>query len=498
MEIGRSSGILLHISSLPGRYGIGDLGPSAYQFVDFLERAGQKFWQILPLSPTRIESGNSPYSSPSAFAGNPLLISPEVLVEKGFLEEDEVPVFENRDGSQVDFPTVIAFKKGIFNILTEKYFRQEEAMVKLGIFRQENAFWLEDFSLYSVLTEKLGKQWMKWPEPVRNREKNTLQALRTEYEKEIFQEEWLQYLFYKQWNDIRAYANEKGIWIFGDLPLYVSGLSADCWSHPEFFQLDERGNPAVVSGVPPDLFSETGQLWGSPVYDWAVLHRDDFRWWVERLGQNLKLYDLVRIDHFRGLSSFWGVPGDHETAEQGIWIKAPGSALMDVLKIHFPEMPFVAEDLGEEIEQEVLDLRDHYGLPGMNILQYAFGGTEGEDRFVPDQYVERSVTYTGTHDNNTTRGWYQETSQEVRDKLCEMLGGDIGAENISEKLIRVAYSSASALAIIPMQDVLGLDADARMNIPGTAEGNWTWRLEEGYRNRGVETWLKEMTEEYQR
>ena len=498
MKVGRSSGILLHISSLPGSFGIGDLGPSAYHFVDFLESAAQKIWQILPLSPTRIESGNSPYSSPSAFAGNPLLISPEKLVKSGYLNASEVPLFEEADSSSVDFSRIVAHKKELFKKLSGKYFLREEAEMKLEKFRRENKYWLEDFCLYSVLAEHLDPQWMNWPDPVRNREEEVLQELRKKYREEVFQEEWLQFLFYEQWNDLKAYAHGKGIRIFGDLPLYVSGLSADCWSHPQYFQLDDEGNPTVVSGVPPDLFSETGQLWGTPVYDWAALERDDFQWWVERLKQNLKLFDLVRIDHFRGLSSFWGVPQDYETAEHGTWMEGPGQDLMDQLKVNFPEMPFVAEDLGEEIDQGVLDLRDHNGLPGMNILQYAFGGAEGDHRFVPDQYVENSVTYTGTHDNNTTRGWFQQTSQEVRDKVREMLGADTEPENISERLMRVAYDSMSDLVIIPMQDVLNLDSEAKMNLPGTVEGNWMWRLDEDYLNPGMAEWLKQMMEEYQR
>lgn len=481
----------MHISSLPTAYGIGDFGPAAYGFIDFLADTGHSYWQVLPLTPTRVGTGNSPYSSPSAFAMNTLFISPQELVHRGYLSWEDLPAYGTGMADQVDFEKVILYKNQLSRVFFEKYPYPDSQHQGFEAFCRENVFWLEDYSLYTVLAETVGDDWTKWPEALRQKEDAALDEVRAEHAEKILRVKWLQFLAYEQWTGLKHYANERGIRIFGDLPLYVDGNSADCWARPEYFSFDEDLRPIIVSGVPPDYFAEEGQLWGSPVYHWKRMEEDGFRWWVSRIDQNLKLFDLLRIDHFRGLSAYWGIAAGEKTAKNGEWYNAPGTALLQTLQEYFPEMPFVAEDLGD-IDQNVLDLRDRFDLPGMNVLQFAFGDKRHPNQYLPHRYVPQSITYTGTHDNNTTKGWFRKIDRETKDHLQAYLGWKPTRNDISEQMIRLALRSVSDLTIIPMQDILGLGAGATMNRPGVALGNWTWRMEEEAISPELRESLKEL------
>ena len=472
----RSSGILLHITSLPSAFGIGDFGPGAYRFVDLLARAEQHIWQVLPLNPTDPAHANSPYSSSSAFAGNKLLISPDQLISDGYLLSLDIqPVPEFPDG-HVDFPSVIEYKTHLLDLAWESY-RKRHDHDPFDRFCDKHSAWLEDFALFVVIKrDQDHAMWSNWPQPLRDREADALDTVRRNHRDEIQQVKFEQFLFYSQWHDLKNYANEHRISIFGDIPIYVNFDSADTWSHSDLFKLNDKKRPVVVAGVPPDYFSKTGQLWGNPVYDWQRLKETNYRWWIDRLTQMFDLFDIVRIDHFRGLVAYWEVPASHKTAVKGKWVETPVDDFLDTLNDHFNELPVVAEDLGT-ITEDVIEVMEQRGFPGMKVLQFAFGEDNPEHPYLPHNYDENSVVYTGTHDNNTIAGWFNKEARPAdKKRLFDYLGEKIPPDQVPEALIRLALRSPARWAIIPMQDVLGLPAGARMNTPATRNGNWAWRL----------------------
>ncbi len=493
MHMKRSSGILLHPSSLPGPFGIGDIGPAAWAFIDRLSEAGQRLWQVLPLGPTGY--GDSPYAPFSSFAGNELLLSPELLLEEGLIEGSELDEADlPRD--RVDFKAVIDWKRPLLDraALAFSAGAGTERRAALEAFRRRQAGWLGDYALFRAVKDEYdrkaaaegrsGTLWNNyWPEPLALRDAGALAAARETLAAPIERYEILQFLFFEQWARLRERAARAGIAIVGDLPIFVAQDSADVWSRRELFLLDERGRPVEVSGVPPDYFSEDGQLWGNPLYDWDAHRGELFAWWSSRLSASLELHDAVRIDHFRGFESSWCVPAGEATARRGVWRAAPGAELFAAFERELgPELPIVAEDLGF-ITAEVRALRDGLGLPGMRILQFAFDAGESgrafdpRNAFLPHNYVERCVVYTGTHDNDTLAGWLAQASGAERDYLAAYLGFE-PADPV-RALLREAWKSVAAWAIVPMQDLLGLGTEARMNRPSTLGGNWGWRMAEG-------------------
>lgn len=487
----RSAGILLHPTSLPGPYGIGELGPEAFRFVDFLRQSGQRVWQILPLNPP--DAGGSPYSSPSAFAGSPLLVSTERLVSEGLLERESLR--ESRRTGPVDYPAVAEEKAAR---LRRAYANAEPAGDEgFQEFREEKGGWLEDYALFAALKERYGgKPWNLWGGGLAQRDPGALADARRELAEEIGFHEFVQYLFFSQWTEVRRAANAAGVEVFGDVPIFVSHDSADVWRDQRLFQLDGSGSPTVVAGVPPDYFSETGQLWGNPLYDWDRMAGEGYEWWERRLRNALSLYDLVRIDHFRGFESYWEVPAGAETAVEGRWVEGPGTAVFEAFSSGIGAggaLPIVAEDLGD-VGPEVEELRAGLGLPGMKVLQFAFSGPD--NAFLPHNYGhENWVAYTGTHDNDTTAGWWRSASPEERAFARRYLG----REHVTvEDLVRAVLASVAARAVVPMQDVLGLGTEARLNTPGTAEGNWGWRLEETALTPELAAGIRELTELYGR
>ncbi|MBD2099280.1 4-alpha-glucanotransferase [Leptolyngbya sp. FACHB-261] len=497
MPFPRSSGILLHPTCLPGRYGIGDLGLEAYQFVDFLARSAQQLWQVLPLGPTGF--GNSPYMCFSAIAGNPLLISPEVLRDNGFLGEDDLRNVPDFPLDQVDFERVVAWKLPLLRKASQNFAQHATAIQQMEFdgFCRGKASWLDDYTLFmALLNTREEATWNQWPHELRHRKPEALEAARQQLADEIFFHKYMQFEFFRQWSELKRYANDQNIQIIGDIPIYVAHNSVDVWAHPEIFQLNpETGEPQEMAGVPPDYFSADGQLWGNPVYNWPYLESTRFSWWIERIRALLTYVDLIRIDHFRGLEAYWSVPAGEETAMNGRWIKAPGYALFETIREELGSLPILAEDLGD-ISPEVLQLRDHFEFPGMRILQFAFGN-DAKNPFLPFNFSANSVVYTGTHDNNTTVGWYNQISDYERGRLHEYLGCT-GSYGIAWDMIRLALSSVANQALIPLQDIFSLGSNARMNFPSSAEGNWAWRyrseaLTEDYSNR-----LKAMVKIYGR
>jgi 4-alpha-glucanotransferase len=467
----RSSGILLHITSLPGKYGIGTMGREAFDFVDFLVKSGQKRWQILPLGHTGY--GDSPYQCFSAFAGNPLLINLPTLVQEGLLSDEDLPR-EHFDDESVDFGAVFNYK---YPLLKRAYgrFKTEQndtRKAKYDGFCMRNETWLEDYAFFmAVKIQQGGKAWIEWEQPLLMREQETLSKYREELASEIDFYRFIQFLFFQQWLELKAYANKNGIGIIGDIPLYIAFDSAEAWANPELFEFDEKRNPYTVAGVPPDYFSETGQLWGNPIYNWKRLQETGFQWWIERINASFVLYDLLRIDHFRGLAAYWAVPYGEKTAIKGEWIPAPGREMLEAVYKALGKLPIIAEDLGV-ITPDVVELREHFGMPGMKILQFAFDSGE-ENVFIPHTYNANSVVYTGTHDNDTTLGQFlsakPEDKQQMRDYFL------IDETDPAWSFIRLAWSTVSNIAIAPLQDVLRLDTNARMNFPGKASGYWRWR-----------------------
>jgi len=500
MKMTRRSGILLHVTSLPSRFGIGDLGPEAYRFADFLHRAGQRLWQILPLVPTDTLMGNSPYGSSSAFAGNPLLISPERLVEEGFLSRRDLSGATRFPQGRVEYRLVAVCKE---KILSEAWQRFSACGGSLRYdyeaFCRDERHWLEEYSLFSALKTLFGrKTWTRWPREFHDRRIRALGPHVKEIAPLIAEEKFRQFLFFRQWRALKDYCNGLGVAIMGDLPYYVHHDSADVWGNPSLFKLDQEGRPAFVSGVPPDYFSRTGQLWGNPVYDWGALRKSRYAWWVSRVRHNLKLFDLVRIDHCRGLVSYWEVPAKSRTAVKGKWEPAPAHDFFRTLLRKVPQGALVAEDLGF-ITPEVRAVLEGIGLPGMRVLLFAFGTGTGSEHHAPHNHIERDFVYTGTHDNNTVRGWFDgEAKKEEKDRLFDYLGGPVGSERVHEAMIRLALMSVSGTTIIPMQDLLGLGEKTRMNRPAGKGSYWRWRLLPGQIDRRLEQWLREMTGTYGR
>ncbi len=473
----RTSGILLHITSLPTPFGIGDLGPGACRFVDFLQTAGQGVWQVLPLGPTGY--GDSPYQPLSVFAGNPLLLSPEMMVADGWLPESELeaPDFPEH---RIDYAAVMTWKQALLQ-RAYGYFQAQaspEQHAAVIAFRTQQQHWLNDYALFAALKARFQSSWTDWgPELVR-REPATLAHWRTELATEIALEAFKQFQFFRQWAALRHYAHERGVHLMGDMPLFVAHDSADVWTHQEYFHLDSNGQPTMVAGVPPDYFSTTGQRWGNPLYRWEVLAALDYGFWVERLRLLLSLVDQVRLDHFRGLESYWEISAKEPTAVNGRWVTAPGHELLETLRTTLGELPLIAEDLGF-ITPPVYALRDAFALPGMAVLQFAFesdGNDLGDSVLLPHNHHHSMVVYTGTHDNDTTVGWWQDRSEAQRAFTCRYL--HTHAETIHWDLIRCALASVARLAVIPLPDLLGMGSEARMNRPSLAANNWTWRYTE--------------------
>lgn len=479
----------MHPTSLPNDFGIGDFGRTAYNFVDFLSETKQTYWQMLPLNPTGY--GDSPYQSFSAFAGNTMLISPEKLVEENLLSKKELENKPDFPAEKVDYGTVYNWKNEILSKAFEKFEKTDD----FENFCVDVAWWLDDYALYRAIRQSEDhKQWFEWDESLRFRDEDALNEKREELSVEVEREKFYQFLFFRQWMNLKKYANENGVKIIGDLPIFVSADSADVWSNPSFFKLKESGAPSVVAGVPPDYFSKTGQLWGNPLYDWENLRADGFEFWKKRIGFGLMMADILRIDHFRGFEAVWEVPAEDETAENGSWVKVSGADLFRTLRDNFPEMPFIAEDLGE-ITPEVLQLRDDFDLPGMKILQFAFGGG-AENDYLPHNYTKNCAVYTGSHDNNTSRGWYKSANKHEKEFCKKYLKSNGRA--IHWDFINAAFSSVADTAIIPLQDVLGLGGEARMNFPSTIGGNWQWRFREKDVSKKIKDKLKEITETYGR
>lgn len=473
----RASGILMPIFSLPSCFGIGDLGPRAYQFADFLCRNKQQFWQILPLNPTELIHGNSPYFSYSAFAGNPLLISPEQLYRDGLLNKQELEKFHLPEKSEIDFSRVYPLKRQLLHKAVLEFSKLPKLQQEYSEFCQQQLSWLEDYALFEVLRRYFsGKNWNEWPLPLKERKKEALLEFRNKESTEIERYKIIQFLFFRQWNEFKQYCNNKGIKIIGDMPIYVTYQSVEVWTHPELFKLDKSGDQLFQAGVPPDYFSITGQLWGNPVYNWPVHLKEDFQWWQRRVTHNLALYDLLRIDHFRGLLAYWEIPAGDKTAAGGKWVKGGGKDFFRMLKREFPDLPFIAEDLGV-ITDDVVEIIRKYEFPGMRVLQFAFGDSFPHNLHLPHNHIPNCAVFTGTHDNDTIQGWWQkEIKGEQKERIKKYLGKEINAININWEFIRIAQSSVASLAIITIQDLLKLGSGARINNPATTQSNWQWRL----------------------
>lgn len=494
----RGSGILLHITSLPGRFGIGDLGPKAYEFADFLCVTKQRYWQILPLNPTDSRHGSSPYHSRSAFACNPLLISPEFLHQDGWLGSyclDDAPDFRI---DRVEYDVVTAWKDDLLHKAYEN-FMGKEGNEEYSLFVEKNSEWLDDYTLFTVLRHHFrGMIWADWPEEFRDRHRDALEWTRHKYRDGITKLSFLQYVFFKQWFSLRTYCNNRGLKIIGDLPIYVVYDSSDVWANPDMFNLGPDKKPVTVAGVPPDYFSDTGQLWGNPVYRWDILKERDFRWWIERIRHNLNLYDFIRIDHFRGFAGYWEIPAQETNAIRGRWVQAPGKEFFSRVTSEFSELPLIAEDLGV-ITPDVEELRRDFNFPGMKILLFAFGEDLPTNPYAPHNLERNCLLYTGTHDNNTARGWFvNETTPEMKERIFRYLGRELFDENIHWELIRLAMMSVADTVIFPLQDVLGLGQETRMNRPATENGNWEWRLDPELIKSSIADDLRGMTEIYRR
>ena len=480
----RRAGILLHLSSLPGGGVCGTLGPEAYRFVEFLAAAGQSVWQFLPIGPTHDD--RSPYQCLSLHAGNPNFISAELLVSAGWLE-----------ASLAELPATPAIQQRLIAAAHQGFLERasEEDKRSFSEFVKTNRHWLEDYALYAVLRDAhQHTSWVNWPVELRDRDPVSLRSARQQFHTSIELIRFEQFVFSHQWRSLKEYANHRGVRLFGDLPIFVAHDSADVWAQRDYFQLDESGRSTVVAGVPPDYFSSTGQLWGNPHYRWDRMEQDGFQWWVTRLKTQLSMFDLVRIDHFRGFESYWEIPAGHDTAMGGYWVRAPGDILFDVLRSYFDPLPLVAEDLGL-ITPEVEALRLRHGFPGMKVLQFAFDGGSSNP-YLPHNHDRQAVVYTGTHDNDTTVGWYHALSKEMRNFVDDYLHS--ADEAMPWPLIRAAMASVATLAIIPMQDVLSLGSEHRMNIPGKSDGNWRWRFNWSQVDEGLASRLRHLSNLYGR
>ncbi len=509
MTFNRSSGILLHPTSLPGPYGIGDIGPQAYRFLDWLASTGCKLWQVLPLGPTGF--GDSPYQCFSAFAGNPYMISPDALLADGLLTQDDLAEKPAFSASRVDFGLLIPWKLNLLQRAFDRFqssrgnLRKDPSIslrASFDYFLAEQASWLGDYALFMALKEAHGGgAWNGWPKSLRLRKKTVLTRARRELAESITRHSFYQFLFFRQWNQLRAYAHERGLQIIGDIPIFVAYDSADVWSHPELFYLDDQGNPTVVAGVPPDLFSPTGQRWGNPLYNWEVHKNEGYEWWLARIRASLGSVDILRFDHFRGFAGYWEIPGSNPTAEQGRWVPGPGQHFFRAVDKYLGDglitpgtgLPIIAEDLGV-ITPDVIELLEAFHLPGMKVLQFGFSGPENP--FLPHNYVPNCVAYTGTHDNDTAMGWFKNGPQQEREFALRYLRVD--GHDFAWDLIRAVWGSVAVFSITPMQDVLSLGGEARMNFPSKLGGNWEWRMLDGDANEPLAQKIRELNYIYKR
>lgn len=492
MAFPRASGILLHPTSLPSPYGMGDIGSAAYQFVDFLETTGQQLWQMLPLGPTG--HGNSPYMSYSAMAGNHLLISLDHLRDRGLLEQGDLDSLPPFPTEAVDFEVVIPAKMALLEKAAIAFHSANGGSDReaYDTFCQERDFWLDDYAFFMALKQAhQGAGWPHWDQAIARRQPEAMAQWRQKLIPQINIHKYLQFEFCRQWSNLKAYANERHIQIVGDMPIYVAHDSVDVWAFPHNFMVDpETLTPAEMAGVPPDYFSETGQLWGNPTYNWEAVQERGFRWWLQRLKALLDYVDLIRIDHFRGFQAYWAVPAGETTAMNGEWVEAPGEAFFKTVKEELGSLPILAEDLGV-ITPEVEALRDQFDFPGMKILQFAFG-SDHMNPYLPFNYTRNCLVYTGTHDNDTTVGWFSKASDYERGRIYRYVG-DLGSDGIHWAMIRLALASIANQAIVPLQDLFGLDSSSRMNSPGKADGNWGWRYHSDWINEDIRDRLRELT-----
>lgn len=495
MAFKRSSGILLHPSSLPGPYGIGDLGPQSYRFIDWLVSTGCRLWQILPLGPTGY--GDSPYQCFSAFAGNPYLLSPDELFADGLLTQEDLEAMKDLPASVVDFGLLIPKKLDLLQKAFSRFQSSPEHLREsFSRFCAENASWLDDFALFMALKEANGGgAWNGWPEAYRSRKKPAITKARNELAESIMRHSFYQFLFFRQWNKVRVYANGKGIQIIGDIPIFVAYDSADVWSRPDLFFLDENGSPTVVAGVPPDAFSETGQLWGNPLYNWEAHKKEGYAWWLSRVRASLHFMDILRFDHFRGFAGYYEIPAEHTTAQNGRWVPGPGIDLFRAVNEYLSDglitpgagLPIIAEDLGV-VTPDVVELLEAFNLPGMKVLQFGFSGPDNP--FLPHNYIPNCVAYTGTHDNDTALGWFAAAAGHEREFAKHYLGVD--GRDFAWDLIRAVWKSVAVFAIAPMQDVLSLGGEARMNFPSKLGGNWEWRMSENDLRENLAAGLRDL------
>ncbi len=508
MKIPRCSGILLHFTSLPGPLGIGDLGPAAFEFADFLADAGQQLWQVLPPNPTGY--GDSPYQCFSAFAGNPLLLSLDSMREQGLLEASDLNASTSFPEETVDYGAVIRFKKPILKRAARAFFSDgsQAERAEFERFCQRAGAWLDDYALFMALKDEHEELvWTAWDTDIRQRKPEAIQRVSETLAPAVREHKFWQFEFFRQWEKLKRYCAQRSIRLMGDIPIYVAHDSADVWAHPELFYLDDRGSPTIISGVPPDYFSATGQLWGNPIYRWDVLGTNGYQWWIDRFRTSFSLFDLVRLDHFRGFEAYWEVPSGEKTAMNGKWTKGPGEKFLSALQSAFGSLPIVAENLGV-ITPEVERLRHLFDLPGMSLLQFAFGNDPQGPSFRPHNYSRDLVAYTGTHDNDTTVGWWNSsgaldsirTAEDVRKEHAfarAYLGFNDDSE-INWVLIRTVMASVADVAIIPLQDVLGLGSDARMNLPGRISGNWRWRYQREELHKELSARLRSLVTLYDR
>lgn len=506
MTLDRISGLLLHLTSLPGPYGIGDLGPEAYRFVDFLERADQYVWQVLPLVP--LGYGYSPYSSPSTFAGNPLLISPHRLRESGLLTEEDLTDPPSFPEEEIRYERVVPYRHRLLERAYERFEAGQGAIDHAGFeaFRRAEEHWLPDYALFQTLKQAHeGAPWTKWPPALRRRDPDALTRARERRADTVRMRAFWQYLFHRHWQSLRAYCHERGVRIFGDVPIYVAHDSADVWARQDLFHLDEEGRAEAVAGVPPDYFSETGQRWGNPLYRWDRMAETDYAWWIRRFGRTLDMVDVVRVDHFRGFESYWEIPAEAETAVEGRWVEGPGARLFETLRAELGGLPVVAEDLGL-ITPEVTELMEEIGLPGMAVVQFGFADGPGSTH-MPHHFPPEKVAYTGTHDNETIAGWWSSLSDHehaddgpgTRAYVRRYLDlSEQEERHLHRRMIRLVMSSSARWSIFPVQDVLGLGSGARMNTPGNEGGNWRWRLRVGELEPGHADRLSAWTELFDR
>ena len=496
MKTVRKSGVLMPVASLPGKYGIGTFGKESYRFVDMLSMAGQSYWQILPLGPTSY--GDSPYQSFSTFAGNPYFIDPEMRVEEGLLTQKEADSYDfGKKSDEIDYGKIYNMR---FRMLKKAFGRSNLAKDEnYAKFVRQNDFWLEDYALYMAVKNSFGGvSFIEWDEDIRKRNKKTLDIYRKKYAEEVEFYKFLQYKFIVQWRALKEYANDKGIKIIGDIPIYVAFDSADTWANPELFQFDEKGYPIAVAGCPPDGFSATGQLWGNPLYDWDYHKQTGYKWWIARIRHCYELYDVVRVDHFRAFDAYYSIPYGNKTAEFGRWKKGPGFALFKAIRAELGDVDMIAEDLGF-LTDSVIKLVQRSGYPGMKVLQFAFDSRVDSD-YLPHNYVSNTVCYTGTHDNDTTVGWYRSMKQKDRKMALDYLNRtDFASDkDIAFSFIKLAMGSVSKICIIPMQDWLGLDGTARINTPSTLGGNWVWRMKKGAFTKKLAREIRDITKLYAR